>query len=774
MKEKRISRRLYTSLFCALVALACMAGLSCTALFGMVLPAAAASEQKQGAILTAAASEKSVGKTSAASEQSTGEPLTVGVPANRCPIFYHDAETNEITGIGVDLMRYAAEKAGYNVTFRPIKEKSIKDALDNKEYDLVMPFGGVISGAWGHPAIVSESFMQTPFTLVTEGKRKTPPLDKLRVGMLRSLAGVAETVRQLYPGIRITFYETMEESVDALRKGQVDALLNNYYVWSYVLQKPSYSDLKIQYAAFFSMEFRVGTLDTPKGRAIIERLNPAIASLSSIQRRAIVLDHTTRKLYKYDLSDYLHRYGLVILLVALLFIALIAIAVLKQRSLRLEHEKKLRELVDYDQLTGALSMNGFRKRVEELLRTYPDTPYFLSYNNIRDFKFINDSYGREAGDAFLKFWVAKSMEFMTDEEAIGRVTSDRFAVLRRIENEEKIRADEKNVIEPVENYFINQGKETRVQMCSGIYILTPKDFRKIDVDRMLDYARVAEQRALKTRKESYAFYNPEQWELGKHIADVINYLPTAIRSGDIKVWYQPQVDYETGKIIGAEALCRWAHTKLGCLQPNDFISTLEESGLIYDLDRYVWETVCQDLQRWNGQGHRRSVSVNLSRNDFREDRDIPGFFQHLVKTYGLSRGQLRIEITETAYADTPELLISTTEKLRELGFQVEMDDFGSGYSSLHMLKEVPVDRIKLDLRFLSKEGDPEKGRIIISSIIKMVRSLGMKLIAEGVETKEQADFLQSQGSSEMQGYYFYKPMSVSEFEKIGVENEDSN
>ena len=166
--------------------------------------------------------------------------------------------------------------------------------------------------------------------------------------------------------------------------------------------------------------------------------------------------------------------------------------------------------------------------------------------------------------------------------------------------------------------------------------------------------------------------------------------------------------------------------------------------------------------------------MNLSRNDFREDRDIPGFFQHLVKTYGLSRGQLRIEITETAYADTPELLISTTEKLRELGFQVEMDDFGSGYSSLHMLKEVPVDRIKLDLRFLSKEGDPEKGRIIISSIIKMVRSLGMKLIAEGVETVEQADFLQSQGSSEMQGYYFYKPMSVTEFEKIGVENEDSN
>ena len=741
MKEMQISKRFPTFLFCLLAALLSVAA-----------PVLAA----------------------AAPEQNNGETLTVGVPANRCPVFYRDAETDEITGIGADLMRYAAEKAGYNVAFRPIQEKSIKEALDNKAYNVVMPFGSVISGSWGHPAIVSDSFMQTPFTLVTEGKRKTPPLDTLRVGMLRSLAGVAETVRQLYPGIRITFYETMEESVDALRKGQVDALLNNYYVWSYVLQKPSYSDLKIQHAAIFSMEFRAGTLDTPKGRAIIERLNPAIASLSNIRRRAIVLDHTSRKLYKYDFSDYLHRYGVVILLTALLFIALIAIAVLKQRSLRLEHEKKLRELMDIDQLTGALSMDGFRKRVEELLRAHPDIPYLIAYSNIKNFKFINDSLGKKAGDELLRYFVSKTQETLSDEEAICRTVADRFAVFRRVGDEEDLRRDGQAVIDSVRSYFTDRGRENRVQVCSGIYILTPEDYQQIDVTRMLDYARMAEKKVRDTRNDGFEIYNPEQWELGKHIADVINYLPTAIRSGDIKVWYQPQVDYKTGKIIGAEALCRWAHTKLGCLQPNDFISTLEESGLIYDLDCFVWEKVCQHLQRWNGQGHHRSVSVNLSRNDFREDRDIPGYFQHLIKTYGLTPDQLRIEITETAYADNPELLISTTEKLRKLGFQVEMDDFGSGYSSLHMLKEVPVDRIKLDLRFLSKEGDPEKGRIIISSIIQMVRSLGMKLIAEGVETLEQADFLQSQGSSEMQGYYFYKPMTVREFERISEENETAD
>ena len=706
----------------------------------------------------------------AAAEKTDGEYLTVGVPEDRCPVFYRDAKTNEITGIGVDLMRSVAAKAGYHVTFRFVEEKTLKDALDNIAYDVVMPFGSAVAGASGHPSIVSDNLIQTPFTLVTEGKREVPPLNKLHVGMLRSLGAVAETVRQLYPGIRITLYETMSDCVEALRSGKVDALLHNSYVWSYVLQKPSYADMVVQPASMFSMDFRAGTLDTPKGRAIIERLNQGIAALSNTRRRAVILDHTSRKLYKYDLSDYLYQYGLIILLFMLLFAALIAIGVLKHRALRLEQEEKMRQLVDYDQLTGAYSMNGFRKRVEEILREHPDTPYFLSYNNIRDFKFINDSFGRKAGDAFLQFWVSKSLENLSDEEAIGRITADRFAVLRHIEGEEKMRWDEKTILEPLKNYFINQGKENRVQVCSGIYVLTPKDFRNIDVDRMLDYARVAERRVRENRQADYAFYNPEEWQKGKRISDVINYLPIAIQSGDIKVWYQPQVDFATGKIIGAEALCRWAHTKLGCLQPNDFISTLEESGLIFDLDCYVWETVCRDLHRWNKQGHYRSISVNLSRNDFREDRDLPGHFLKLIQAYGLNPDQLRIEITETAYADNPELLISTTEKLRELGFQVEMDDFGSGYSSLHMLKEVPVDRIKLDLRFLSKEGDPEKGRIIISCIIQMVRLLGMKLIAEGVETVEQARFLQSKGSSEMQGYYFYKPMTVKEFEKLSEEN----
>jgi EAL domain-containing protein (putative c-di-GMP-specific phosphodiesterase class I)/GGDEF domain-containing protein len=516
----------------------------------------------------------------------------------------------------------------------------------------------------------------------------------------------------------------------------------------------------------FSMDFRVGSLNTADGRAVIERLNGGIATLTDTQLQAIVLDHTSRRLYRYSLSDYLYEYGLVLVLAALLFVSLAVIMIQKQRTARLEQEEKMRRLIDHDPLTGALSLYGFRKRVEELLNAHPDVPYLICYSNIKNFKYINDSMGRAAGDELLCFWVEKARAVLSDLEAVARVEADHLALFRLVEGDEKIRQDEKDVMEPVRNFFIDRGTETRVQLCSGVYVLTPEEYQNIDVDRMLDYARVAEKRLRENHRDGFDFYNPEQWEKGKQVADIIGRLPAAIASGEFQIYYQPQVNFDTGKITGVEALCRWNHSKLGWLRPTEYIPTLEEYDLIYELDRYVWERVCQDLQRWNKQGKHRSVSVNLSRRDIREERNIPRYFYDLTRKYGLSVDQLRIEITESAYVEDNALLIGTTVKLREFGFQVEMDDFGSGYSSLHMLKEVPVDRIKMDLHFMTQTGDPEKGRIIVSYMIKMVNSLGMSLIAEGVESVTQARFLQNRGCSEMQGFYFHRPMPAHEFERI--------
>ncbi|MBR2085606.1 MAG: EAL domain-containing protein, partial [Oscillospiraceae bacterium] len=220
------------------------------------------------------------------------------------------------------------------------------------------------------------------------------------------------------------------------------------------------------------------------------------------------------------------------------------------------------------------------------------------------------------------------------------------------------------------------------------------------------------------------------------------------------------------RITGAEALCRWNHAERGWIPPSKFIPALEEAGMIYDLDCFVWEQVCRDLHRWKEAGKILTASVNLSRADFSKNQDLPAFFRDLIRQYALSPEQLHLEITETAYVDSPDLLIPNSKQFREYGFQVEMDDFGSGYSSLNMLKEVQVDRIKLDLHFLTETGDPEKGRIIVQHMILMAQALGMSLIAEGVEREEQAQFLHKHGCKEMQGYFYYKPMASDAYERL--------
>ena len=701
-----------------------------------------------------------------ASSDSPTQEFTIGVPIDRCPMFYIDSDSGEIVGIGVDLMKSAANEAGFEVVFKAISEPNLKEALDNTEYDLVMPFGSAVTSASGDATIVSENLIQTPFTIVNTGKQSISDISAIRIGMLKSQGGVAETVKQLYPGITIILYDSMADCIKALRKNEVDALLHNSYTWSYVLQKPSYKDLKVQPSAMFSMDFRAGTLDTAEGRKRIELINEGITAIPETKKQAIALDYTTRDLYVYSFWDYLYQYKYFLIVGTILFIALVIMLVLRQKSYFKEQKEKMRLMEDIDPLTGVLSHNGFRKKVEELLINNPDTAYTISYNNIKDFKFINDSFGWKVGDELLKFWTERSLEILTDKEAMGRYDGDHFVILRCMGGNEQILQDEKYILNPLRNYFSDRGKDFTVRLCSGIYVLMPDDYKDINVDKMLDYARIAERKVRETKKEGFEFYNPTQWDRGKQSAGIVSRLPAAVESGEIQVWYQPQVNYKTGKITGAEALCRWNSKKNGNISPGEFIPILEETGLIYDLDCHVWDTVCKDLRRWNEQGRDICVSVNLSRQDIVKNPDVAEHFNTLKEFYNLSPKQLRIEITESAYVENSDVIIKTTTKLREAGFEVEMDDFGSGYSSLNMLKEVVLDRIKLDLRFITGSGDQKMGRTILSYMVQMLQAIGTSLIAEGVETLEQADFLGSLGCEEMQGYYFYKPMPVDEFEKL--------
>ncbi|WP_455717695.1 EAL domain-containing protein, partial [Anaerosporobacter sp.] len=235
------------------------------------------------------------------------------------------------------------------------------------------------------------------------------------------------------------------------------------------------------------------------------------------------------------------------------------------------------------------------------------------------------------------------------------------------------------------------------------------------------------------------------------------------------VYYQPKFDLSTECVIGAEALVRWKHPQYGFLSPAEFIPIFEKNGFISELDYYVWDCVCQKLDSWIETGHQlMPISVNVSRVDLYNPK-LPELLFGLIMKYNIPIQYLHLEITESAYTDNAKRMIDIVNQIRQIGFVIEMDDFGTGYSSLNMLSDLPIEILKLDMSFLKNNVGRSSGRSVIQFVINLAKWLGLFVVAEGVETQEQAIFLKNMGCDYAQGYYYSKPIEDADFEKLLLE-----
>lgn len=440
------------------------------------------------------------------------------------------------------------------------------------------------------------------------------------------------------------------------------------------------------------------------------------------------------------------------------------------------------QIQNIDQLTGILNIDGFRKRAAYLIENNPNEQYAIWFCDIKKFKFVNDLFGYEIGDKLIKYWVNIVLQVMSEDEICGRFSGDTLVSLTKFKSEEEIRRNFDSVCEKVSKYLIRPGVSYNVEIAAGIYKLKPEDMLNPNINQMLDWANVAQKSVKNLRGNQLGIFGKDMWHKQWRELVISQSLEGSLEKGEISVWLQPQYNFVTGKIIGAEALCRWKHNSLGWISPGEFIPILEKTGQISLLDYYIWEQACKLMRKWLDEGTfiPISVSVNISRIDLL-DENIYDRLTGLLKKYNISASMLRLEITESAYMSKPEVLINVVDKLHELGFTIEMDDFGSGFSSLNMLKEVQVDVLKMDLRFLQngdKGEEGEKGGKIINAVVRMAHELTIPVVAEGVETKQQALFLSNVGCALMQGYYFSKPLSVEDFEKLismsSVNNNDEH
>ena len=391
---------------------------------------------------------------------------------------------------------------------------------------------------------------------------------------------------------------------------------------------------------------------------------------------------------------------------------------------------------------------------------HPNESYLLVYGDIDRFKVYNDLFGAPAGDRLLADIGAMIRDLMPAGAAAARLRADHFVCCCS-----RSSFDPDRMLAALDAWFASYREDFTFFVRLGIF---PIDDPSLDVNLMCDRALLA----LRSAKSGYVgskyvFYDEKLRSSVLKEQELAGEMIAALEGGQFVPYFQPQYRYATGRMIGAEVLARWNHPAKGLLGPTEFIPVFERNGLIATFDYYMWEQACRCLRMWiDGRGVEGAprLSVNLSRADIYRS-DLCTYLEGLVERYDVPAELLHLEITESAYMEAPEQLIGAVTKLRAAGFVVEMDDFGSGYSSLNTLKDVPVDVLKLDMGFLGASAS-SRGGLILASVVRMARWLDLPLIAEGVETKQQAAYLASVGCDYMQGYLFSKPVDRETFEKL--------
>lgn len=421
-------------------------------------------------------------------------------------------------------------------------------------------------------------------------------------------------------------------------------------------------------------------------------------------------------------------------------------------------QQALRCRAEYDPLTGAYNMQTFFAKAGEQIRERPDLSYFIVRFDVAGFKGINEVFGLEEGNRLLRAIAQQVRESLQAEgEIFARFTADVFAACL-CGPPNKILQFIRRITDKLENY-----KDIfRVKIFFGI---CPVE-QDTPVHVLCDWAYLAQKTVKGSDLVNYAFYDNA---LRKRIQDesyITDQMYEALENNQFQLYLQPKVEISSGRIVGSEALVRWQHPADGLILPNRFVPLFERNGFIVRLDEYIWELACKTLRLWLDKGYMPSpVSVNVSRLHF-NDGNFCNKLLALTDKYRLPRHLLELELTESAFFANEKALIRLMRDLQAAGFIFSMDDFGTGYSSLSTLRDLPFNIVKLDRVFISDGTDNERGSIVARNTITMARQLEMKIVAEGVETLEQALFLLRMGCNCAQGYYYARPVDPEEFEVL--------
>ena len=682
---------------------------------------------------------------------------------NQRPSCY--VENGVTKGIWAEVIKLLSEKSGIDfqleaVSLDQYSEDTYKEYLD-QGYLLVrtqraMEFNSGLEGA----------IASNPLTKVTVSyvKRQAAFLEDKYVSNViattKDLAYLEPLLVEENPDYEIKYYEDTKSCLEALKKKEAGIVIQNSHRVSYLMQKPEYADkLAIVPGVEHGNDIRIVAPENQE--MLINIINKSIRSISNNEINEIVKRELLMNSYQMDNSDFLYVYWKWILILAIIIVAgLMVYTIMTQRMANMRVQKKEYELLQkkirLDEVTGLYNRSYFYKLAKELIDN-TDEEICIIAMDITNFKIINELYGMNVGDKLLKE-VAQHVQKLSDEHEMipARFMADHYYMCMP-----------KKAFDQIEfpKSFHTFLEDMDIKVVYGVFIVDDHD---VPINVMCDRAFLAVHDKQYRYVEYIHFYNESEHKQILKENEIVNDMEKALAENEFYIVVQPKYNSATETIVGGESLVRWQHPDKGIISPGVFIPVFEKNGFIIELDYFVWEETCKLIAKMKSEGVSTvPISINVSRAHF-YGSELINKLKELLERYQLTSDDIELEITESICGEDSEAIYDKIEELQDYGFRIAMDDFGSGYSSLNMLKEMPLDIIKMDLKFL--DGNQEKGQKIVKALIDMAHTLDLSVVVEGVEILSQVEFLRQFKDCSLQGYYYSRPVVVEAFEEIVKEN----
>lgn len=438
--------------------------------------------------------------------------------------------------------------------------------------------------------------------------------------------------------------------------------------------------------------------------------------------------------------------------------------------LHLHTEERFNFVSQMDPLTETYNFNAFLGKVNETFSANPGKKYALVYSDIYQFKLINDNYGYPVGDYILTALSSILSAAGSPQDIVCRITGDKFVTLYEYETQDELLGKVKQIVSDSKHIRQQNGESYRLVLKLGIYMAAAKDTAIVAVDR----ANIARKNVQDYHLSNYVFYTDDMHHTLLEQKEIEDAMESALENREFILYYQPKIDITTKTIFGAEALVRWKRPGHGLVPPDRFIPLFEDNGFIVSLDYYVLDSVCATLRKLIDSGHQvYPVSVNFSRVHL-SNNEMPTVLRATLEKYEIPPWLIEVELTESALGASDHYQISILNEIHEIGCRLSMDDFGSGLSSLNVLRDLPFDIIKIDKDFLHSRSTTFRERIVITNIVRMALDLNMDIICEGVETEEQELFLKRIGCFYAQGFLYAPPMPEEHFISAYLEGGPAN